>query len=99
MATEQPCDLAYEFGDGQFDLHEYPEGFPRPGNISCFHPSQYGHYLIIIGLSLVESLLTFVLFLNESLNFKEIQSCFLHGRSKEGQNKHIVLAFWGMFWS
>lgn len=31
MPTEQPCDLAYEFGDGLFDLQEYPEGFPRPG--------------------------------------------------------------------
>lgn len=37
MPTEQPCDLAYEFGDGLFDLHEYPEGFPKPGMI--FHTS------------------------------------------------------------
>lgn len=31
MATEQPCDLAYEFGDGVLDLVEYPQGFPKPG--------------------------------------------------------------------
>lgn len=31
MSTEQPCDLAYEFGDGLFGLHQYPQGFPRPG--------------------------------------------------------------------
>ncbi|KAL5554537.1 hypothetical protein UlMin_041938 [Ulmus minor] len=30
MSTEQPCDFTYEFGDGIFDLHDYPEGFPRP---------------------------------------------------------------------
>ena len=31
MSTEQPCDFAYEFGDGLFDIHEYPQGFPKPG--------------------------------------------------------------------
>lgn len=31
MPTEQPCDLAYEFGDGLLDLQDYPEGFPMPG--------------------------------------------------------------------
>ncbi|CAK9310537.1 unnamed protein product [Citrullus colocynthis] len=30
MSTEHPCDLAYEFGDGLFGIHEYPEGFPAP---------------------------------------------------------------------
>lgn len=35
MATEQPCDLAYEFGDGLFDLYDYPQGFPKPGVESC----------------------------------------------------------------
>lgn len=30
MSTEQPCDFAYEFGDGLLDIHEYPQGFPRP---------------------------------------------------------------------
>ena len=33
MSTEQPCDLAYDFGDGLLDLEEYPQGFPRPGGI------------------------------------------------------------------
>lgn len=31
MSTEQPCDLAYELGDGLFDIHDYPQGFPKPG--------------------------------------------------------------------
>lgn len=31
MSTEQPCDLAYEFGDGLYDIKELPLGFPRPG--------------------------------------------------------------------
>lgn len=30
MSTEQPCDLAYEFGDGLYDIKELPLGFPRP---------------------------------------------------------------------
>ncbi|KAF8400418.1 hypothetical protein HHK36_013716 [Tetracentron sinense] len=30
MSTEQPCDLAYDFGDGLLDFHDYPEGFPKP---------------------------------------------------------------------
>ncbi|KAL5823551.1 hypothetical protein ACOSQ4_021451 [Xanthoceras sorbifolium] len=30
MSTEQPCDLAYEFGDGLLDLPQYPQGFPTP---------------------------------------------------------------------
>ncbi|XLU29048.1 hypothetical protein S245_065114, partial [Arachis hypogaea] len=30
MPTEQPCDLAYEFGDGLFDVKEFPQGFPKP---------------------------------------------------------------------
>lgn len=42
MATEQPCDLAYEFGDGLFDLHEYPEGFPRPGFYFPYYAIQCG---------------------------------------------------------
>lgn len=31
MSTEQPCDVAYEFGSGLLDLQEYPDGFPKPG--------------------------------------------------------------------
>ncbi|XP_078434100.1 WD repeat protein isoform X2 [Wolffia australiana] len=30
MATEQPCDLAYDFGDGLLDPANVPEGFPVP---------------------------------------------------------------------
>jgi hypothetical protein len=33
MSTEQPCDLAYEFGDGHLDLCNYPRHFPIPGGI------------------------------------------------------------------
>ncbi|KAM5579918.1 hypothetical protein ABKV19_009589 [Rosa sericea] len=43
MATEQPCDLAYEFGDGLFDLHEYPEGFPRPVK----HPYPFNDQVVV----------------------------------------------------
>ncbi|CAL5380822.1 unnamed protein product [Camellia sinensis] len=35
MSTEQPCDLAYEFGDGFLGINEYPPGFPRP---ACWKP-------------------------------------------------------------
>lgn len=34
MSTEQPCDLAYEFRDGLFDLDEFPSGFPKPGEVT-----------------------------------------------------------------
>lgn len=34
MSTEQPCDLAYEFGDGLLNLPEYPKEFPKPGGAS-----------------------------------------------------------------
>ncbi|GJS32408.1 hypothetical protein Tco_0530790 [Tanacetum coccineum] len=30
MSTEQPCDVAYEFGNGILDLQEYPKRFPKP---------------------------------------------------------------------
>ncbi|KAJ3699078.1 hypothetical protein LUZ61_002783 [Rhynchospora tenuis] len=30
MATEQPCDLAYEFGDGNYNPLIFPDGFPIP---------------------------------------------------------------------
>ncbi|KAL0341763.1 UNVERIFIED_CONTAM: hypothetical protein Scaly_1838900 [Sesamum calycinum] len=30
MSTEQPCDFAYEFGDGLLNLPEYPKEFPKP---------------------------------------------------------------------
>ena len=31
MPTEEPCDLAYVFGDGLLDPVNIPEGFPNPG--------------------------------------------------------------------
>ena len=47
MPTEQPCDLAYEFGDGLLDLRDYPEGFPLSGEITNFC-SNYQVYFIIM---------------------------------------------------
>nr|GEW69102.1 hypothetical protein [Tanacetum cinerariifolium] len=43
MSTEQPCDLAYEFGSGLLDLQEYPKGFPKPGK----HPSPFDDEVVI----------------------------------------------------
>ncbi|KMT04692.1 hypothetical protein BVRB_7g168750 [Beta vulgaris subsp. vulgaris] len=43
MPTEQPCDLAYEFGDGLLDLQDYPEGFPMPAK----HPSPFNDHVVI----------------------------------------------------
>ncbi|KAK9281641.1 hypothetical protein L1049_004544 [Liquidambar formosana] len=43
MSTEQPCDLAYEFGDGLLDLHEYPHGFPSPAK----HPYPFNDQVVI----------------------------------------------------
>ncbi|XP_057535713.1 uncharacterized protein LOC130813838 [Amaranthus tricolor] len=43
MPTEQPCDLAYEFGDGLLDLRDYPEGFP----LSAKHPWPFNDELVI----------------------------------------------------
>ena len=34
MSTEQPCDVAYEFGDGLFDPQNFPKGFPKPGTLT-----------------------------------------------------------------
>lgn len=31
MSTEQPCDVAYEFGNGLLDPWKIPAGFPKPG--------------------------------------------------------------------
>jgi hypothetical protein len=39
LSTEQPCDLAYEFGDGLYDIKELPLGFPKPGK---------GHFISFI---------------------------------------------------
>ncbi|CAA0821189.1 Unknown protein [Striga hermonthica] len=43
MSTEQPCDLAYEFGDGLLDLPEYPQGFPKPAK----HPWPLNDQVVI----------------------------------------------------
>ncbi|KAA3478738.1 WD repeat-containing protein 49 isoform 3 [Gossypium australe] len=43
MSTEQPCDLAYEFGDGLFDLDEFPSGFPKPVK----HPHPFSDEVVI----------------------------------------------------
>ncbi|KAK4269565.1 hypothetical protein QN277_022706 [Acacia crassicarpa] len=43
MSTEQPCDLAYEFGDGLYDIKELPQGFPRPVK----HPYPFNDQVVI----------------------------------------------------
>ncbi|CAK9146071.1 unnamed protein product [Ilex paraguariensis] len=43
MPTEQPCDLAYEFGDGLLDLHDYPQGFPKAAK----HPWPFNDQVVI----------------------------------------------------
>ncbi|KAK3018301.1 hypothetical protein RJ639_002919 [Escallonia herrerae] len=43
MSTEQPCDLAYEFGDGLLNLHDYPKGFPKPAK----HPWPFSDQVVI----------------------------------------------------
>ncbi|KAK3035570.1 hypothetical protein RJ639_034775 [Escallonia herrerae] len=43
MSTEQPCDLAYEFGDGLLNLHDYPKGFPKPAK----HPWPFNDQVVI----------------------------------------------------
>ncbi|KAK3219159.1 hypothetical protein Dsin_013129 [Dipteronia sinensis] len=43
MPTEQPCDFAYDFGDGLLDLHQYPQGFPTPVK----HPYPFDDQVVI----------------------------------------------------
>eukprot|EP00257_Ricinus_communis_P020363 XP_015579576.1 uncharacterized protein LOC8271503 [Ricinus communis] len=43
MSTEQPCDLAYELGDGQLNLHNYPQSFPTPAK----HPYPFNDQVVI----------------------------------------------------
>lgn len=43
MSTEQPCDLAYELGDGHLNLHNYPQSFPRPAK----HPYPFNDQVVI----------------------------------------------------
>ncbi|KAJ0076046.1 hypothetical protein Patl1_34899 [Pistacia atlantica] len=43
MSTEQPCDLAYEFGDGLFGLQQFPQGFPKPAK----HPYPFDDQVVV----------------------------------------------------
>lgn len=43
LSTEQPCDLAYEFGDGPLDIQDFPEGFPKPDK----HPWPFNDHLVL----------------------------------------------------
>lgn len=43
MSTEQPCDVAYEFGSGLLDLQEYPDRFPKPEK----HPWPFNDSVVI----------------------------------------------------
>ncbi|KAK7272955.1 hypothetical protein RIF29_14000 [Crotalaria pallida] len=43
MSTEQPCDIAYEFGDGLYDIKELPQSFPKPVK----HPYPFNDHLVI----------------------------------------------------
>ncbi|KAH6793351.1 WD repeat protein [Perilla frutescens var. hirtella] len=43
MSTEQPCDFAYEFGDGMLNLPEYPQEYPKPAN----HPWPFNDQVVI----------------------------------------------------
>ncbi|KAL9316535.1 hypothetical protein ACSQ67_017536 [Phaseolus vulgaris] len=43
MSTEQPCDLAYEFGDGLYDIKELPLGFPKPVK----HPYPFNDQIVV----------------------------------------------------
>ncbi|XP_057967768.1 uncharacterized protein LOC131157546 isoform X2 [Malania oleifera] len=45
ISTEEPCDFAYEFGDGLFDLHKYPQGFPKPAK----HPWPFSDQVVVYG--------------------------------------------------
>ncbi|RYR41003.1 hypothetical protein Ahy_A09g046743 [Arachis hypogaea] len=50
MPTEQPCDLAYEFGDGLFDVKEFPQGFPKTDEFCCKAADEDGKIVIVAGL-------------------------------------------------
>ncbi|PIN07949.1 hypothetical protein CDL12_19481 [Handroanthus impetiginosus] len=43
MSTEQPCDFAYEFGDGLLNLPQYPQEFPKPAR----HPWPFNDQVVI----------------------------------------------------
>ncbi|KAL3825028.1 hypothetical protein ACJIZ3_021057 [Penstemon smallii] len=43
ISTEEPCDFAYEFGDGLLSLPQYPQGFPKPAK----HPWPFDDQVVI----------------------------------------------------
>lgn len=43
LATEEPCDLTFEFGDGQLQLLDLPQSFPRPAK----HPWPFNDQLVV----------------------------------------------------
>ncbi|XP_050236862.1 uncharacterized protein LOC126686709 [Mercurialis annua] len=43
LSTEQPCDLAYELGDGHLNFLDYPQGFPAPAK----HPYPFNDQVVI----------------------------------------------------
>nr|XP_048319125.1 uncharacterized protein LOC125418111 isoform X2 [Ziziphus jujuba var. spinosa] len=43
MSTEQPCDFACELEDGLFDIHDYPQGFPKPAR----HPYPFNDQVVV----------------------------------------------------
>ncbi|CAI9110122.1 OLC1v1010098C1 [Oldenlandia corymbosa var. corymbosa] len=43
ISTEQPCDLAYEFGEGLLDISVYPDGFPKPAK----HPWPFNDEVVV----------------------------------------------------
>lgn len=53
LSTEEPCDLAYEFGDGLLDLHDHPHGFPKPGKHSYPFNDQVVIYIRHLGPGVV----------------------------------------------
>lgn len=43
LATEEPCDLTFEFGDGQLQLLDLPPSFPMPAK----HPWPFNDQLVV----------------------------------------------------
>ncbi|ESQ27881.1 hypothetical protein EUTSA_v10018923mg [Eutrema salsugineum] len=43
MATEEPCDIACNFGDGLLAIEDYPKGFPPPAK----HPYPFNDSVVI----------------------------------------------------
>ena len=58
MPTEEPCDLAYDFGDGILYLDDYPEGFPKPGMITDFAGMFIVYNHLTLGILVVVVMIT-----------------------------------------